>query len=75
MADPQVLKIGALAMRVCVPRSYTEKQVESFANGAVLCGTENGWKVCQDGSATLNGDPAAVPCDQHEENVHMVLEA
>ena len=75
MADPRVLRHGALTLAVCVPATFSDDEAQAFANEAVLCGTENGWQVCREGDSALAGCPERVRCDRHPENVHILMGA
>ena len=73
--EPHVLTVRALSMNVCVPVTYTDEEVERFANRKVWCGTENGWKVVKKGNVALAGDEERVQCELRPGFVHMVLNA
>jgi len=72
---PDVTRIGALDMQVCVPADWSDDKVISFANGVNPCGTEAGWGIVREGSKYLAGDPERVPCKEREGFVHIMLEA
>lgn len=72
---PQVTQETLLAMQVCVPSSWTDRQVKDFADCARLCGTEVGWIIRKEGHHLLAGDPERAPCDKRPGYVHIVLDA
>jgi hypothetical protein len=71
--QPEVIKLRALAMQVCVPASYSDERVQEFANEQVLCGTTNGWKIAKEGNEMLDGCSERVPCETRKGFVHIVL--
>lgn len=43
--QPMVIRSAILDMRVCVPDSWTDGQVEEFASSKDLAGAKVGWKI------------------------------
>lgn len=75
MTIPEVTRIGALDMQVCVPEDWTDEQVVTFANAENCCGTELGWQIRREGSPLLAGAPERRPCADREAFVHVMLDA
>jgi hypothetical protein len=73
--EPMVTRYGALDMQVCVPAIWTDATVVTFAEREYPCGTQTGWHVRKEGSASLNGDPERVKCSQRTGFVHVMLDA
>ena len=73
--SPQVTRHGIFDMQVCVPASYTNRQVKDFAESAYRCGTSNGWSIRKKGSKYLKGDLERQPCNDREGYVHIMLDA
>ena len=73
--EPEVLKKGILDMQVCVPETWTDKQVETFAEEKYPCGTTHGWTVRKEGDPALGGDPERNPCAERTGFVHVMLDA
>lgn len=71
---PEVTRRGVLDIQVCVPETWTFKQVEEYANREVLCGTTIGWKV-RKSKKLLAGDPVRNPCSKKAGYVHVTLDA
>ena len=74
MAKPEVTYTAGLCMGVCVPDTWPDEQVVSFAEIANPCGTAQGWHVRTD-AALLNGDPVRNPCTGRTGMVHITLDA
>ena len=72
---PQVTRITALSMQVCVPTNYTDDQVKEFADRANGCGTETGWCIRKHGHRLLGGAPERQPCAERKYYVHIMLDA
>lgn len=72
---PNVARRGLLDMQVCVPKTYTDDDVERFAEEVNRCGTENGWQIRREGDEALAGDPERSQCSDYPGNVHIVLDA
>ena len=75
MAEANVTRAGFLAMQVCVPKEWNDEQVRRFAEKENMCGTENGWFLRKYGNPLLAGDAERVTCEEHPENVHIMLDA
>lgn len=73
---PSVTRRGLLDMQVCVPDSFTDEEVEAFANRANPAGTQQGWKIVKAGSKWLGGYPERNPCacGSRAGCVHILLE-
>jgi len=74
-AKPTVSYRGLLDMQVCVPKSWTDEQVVTFANQQNPCGTRTGWSIRKAGSKDLGGAPERTPCDDIKDHVHIMLDA
>lgn len=72
---PEVTRMGALDMQVCVPEGWTDEQVKVFADSENLCGTENGWVIRKQGSELLAGADERVRCTSRDGFVHVMLDA
>lgn len=72
---PEVTKIGALDMQVCIPADWTDEQVKEFADKENPCGTDFGWVIRKQGSELLNGSGERVKCAEREGYVHIMLDA
>ena len=72
---PEVTRRGALDMQVCVPKEWTDDQVEEFAESENPCGTSGGWAIRKKGSAYLGGNPERNPCNDRPGFVHITLDA
>lgn len=75
MAEPSVIDYTFLAVKVCVPKEFTDVQVKFFADCEIPCGTKNGWQIRREGDELAQGDLERCPCIEHPENVHIVLDA
>lgn len=76
MSDkPQVTRLGALDMQVCVPKDFTDEQVVAFAEGANPCGTTVGWVIRRSGDKALLGAPERNQCEERPGCVHIMLDA
>ena len=73
--NPVVTRMGALDMQVCVPESWTDEEVERFANSERLCGTSGGWRIRKQGDRLLAGADERVKCADREGFVHIMLDA
>lgn len=76
MSKPEVSRYGLLAMQVCVPKDFTDAQVESFANGEYPTGIDSKWNIRRQGSDLLNGCDERVQCQQagREDCCHIMLD-
>ena len=72
---PEVSRRGIFDMQVCVPKDWTDEQVEDFANASNPCGTSGGWFIREEGDEALAGDPERCPCDDKDDFVHIMLDA
>lgn len=72
MKDLTVLKIGALAIRVCTD-AKRKKDIERLTNEANLCGTVNGWVLDERESKRLG--QAKVQCADDPTRTHYILYA
>jgi len=73
MANVNIPRYGVLDMQICVPKEFTDEQVIEAAECHNASGTSNGWKICKEGSAWLDGCPERVQCEKYPENVHIKL--
>lgn len=71
----EVIRRGALDMKVCVPEKWTDEQVVKFANTENPCGTENGWHIRRRGDSALAGADERVTCSRMSDHVHIMLDA
>ena len=67
---PEVIGQHILSCRVCVPKEYTDKEAEDFANLANPTGIQSDWVMAPESEMK---DPQRVQCGDHPENVHIVL--
>lgn len=72
---PMVMYHGLLDMQVCVPESWTDEQVKTFAEEKIPCGTEGGWHIRRQGNPDLVGMPERNPCLGRKNYVHIMLDA
>jgi hypothetical protein len=75
MAAAVTTRRGLLDMQVCVPKEWTDAQVETFANADNPCGTSLGWQIRREGSPLLAGKPERVTCSTDADHVHIMLDA
>ena len=73
--EAEVTRHGLLDMQVCVPKDWSDKQVQVFAEQAEPCGTTGGWTVRKQGSDLLAGQDERVQCEDHNHRVHVMLDA
>jgi len=64
MNKPEVIQSDLWDMQVCVPEEWTDEQAIAFAESKHPCGTEHGWQIV-----------ARLPCKDHENYIHIVLDA
>lgn len=69
-----VLKRKLCSLQVCVPKSYTDKQVEAHANALEPTGIESKWKIRREGHPDLCGDPERRECAEESCRCHIVLD-
>jgi len=74
MSKPCVTKYGMLSMQVCIPTSWTDAEVEAFANTENPAGTTAGWSIRKRGDKLLAGDDERVVCSADAGMVHVVLD-
>lgn len=70
---PEVTRIGLASLQVCVPREFTDEQVEAFANGAQMTGLDHGWSIRREGDSALAGAHERVDCEGRSGCVHVML--
>jgi hypothetical protein len=73
--EAQVTRVGVLDMQVCVPSTYTDEEVLSFANRQNPAGTEHGWHIRREGDKALAGCAERVSCEGRAGFVHIMLDA
>lgn len=64
--EAAVIMVGMFNMQVCVPKLWDNRLTEDFAK-KTPCGTTCGWSV--------DMKSERVSCAQHDENVHVLLDA
>lgn len=74
MNKPSVTRCGILDMQVCVPSTFSDEQVEEFANRNNPAGTEAGWAITKEGDPVLAGDPERIACQDRDGYVHIMLQ-
>lgn len=72
--EAQVTRRGLLGMQVCVPKTWTDEQVEEFANSENPTGIESKWQIRRQGDSALNGCDERVQCEQREPCCHLMLD-
>ncbi len=72
--EPTTTQIKLASIQVCVPKEYTDKQTEDFADKDSPTGLDHGWAIRREGHEHLNGSPERVSCDKNDENVHVTLD-
>jgi len=70
---PEIIRQYPLSVQVCVPETWSDQAVETFANKEYPCGTSNGWYVRKD-LKMLNGDPERNPCSDKKGYVHIMMD-
>lgn len=73
--EPEVTQTGFLDMQVCVPVSWTDEEVSSFAERENPAGTKGGWAVRKEGSEYLAGASERTKCKDRPGFVHIMLDA
>lgn len=71
----EVTHLGGFDMQVCMPKSSTDEEVIEFAEAENPCGTQAGWGIRKEGSEYLAGAPERAQCEEHNDNVHITLDA
>lgn len=74
MLSGEVLHRGMLDMQVCVPKEWTDDEVNKFAESENPCGS-NGWFIRQQGDKGLKGADERVMCAENANRVHIMLDA
>lgn len=71
-----ILKKSVFSLGVCVPASWTDEQVERWANHAYPAVTSAGWQVRKEGDRLVTPEsPERAQCEQEPDRVHLVLDA
>lgn len=73
--DAEVTRMGIFDMQVCVPKEWTDLEVEIFAEYSYPCGTQAGWRIRKQGDKMLAGDNERVQCESHSHRCHIMLDA
>ena len=68
---PEVVKELFLAIQVCVPVDWLQKQIEEFANDQVICGTKSGWMMRTE---PIGDDLVKMECNEKEGFVHIIMD-
>lgn len=71
---PTVVRYTGLAMQVCVPKTFTDKQVVEFAEKSHPNLSGKKWNIRREGSEYLAGDPERVTCEELPNHVHIMLD-
>lgn len=74
MQPPSVTRMKLASLQVCAPASFTDEEVEEFANRERPTGIDSRWTIRRTGDPALNGDPERNPCADDPENVHIMLD-
>jgi len=76
MNEPQVTRMALCSLQVCVPKTFTDAQVEEFANTEHPTGISSQWQMRHTGDASLNGAPERAQCDfpGREDCCHIMLD-
>lgn len=76
MSAPMVTRMALFDLQVCVPKEFTDAQVEEFANKDCPAGTSNGWRMRAADDRKQAGAPIRVQCADAErpDCVHIMLE-
>ena len=75
MDEPVVTKPGVLSMQVCIPESWNDENIKSFADNNNHCGTTMGWCIRKQGNKLLDGANERVPCSERKGFIHVMLDA
>lgn len=71
--EPEIISQNILAIQVCVPDNFADKEIIEFAERANPCMTENGWFVRE---KDLDGNKQKrVACEKRTGFTHVILEA
>lgn len=74
MRRAQILRQGLFDMQCCVPKDWTDAEVEAFANNELPLGDTLRWEILPEGHPHLDGDPQRNQCAKHKDTVHVKLE-
>ena len=66
-SNPEVVRIGLLDLQVCVPKEFSDADVEAFANAESPTGISSNWSIVGE------GDVRRVQCVERPECCHLVL--
>ena len=69
-----ITRYGLFDLQVCVPETWTDRQVIEFANHSIESGTESGWTIRKEGHEALSGSPERAKCEAEKGKVHIMLE-
>jgi hypothetical protein len=72
--EPEVIRMGLASLQVCVPREFSDKQVEDFANGVQPTCIGHGWAIRHEGNPDLKGCHERVDCEKRRACVHVMLD-
>ena len=74
--EPVITRFGATDMQVCVPKDWTDEEVEDYAEKNNASGT-GGWIIRKEGDEALKGDLEREPCTAtlRPNFVHITLDA
>ena len=70
----EVARYGVFDMTVCVPKNWTDEQVEAFANSENPSGTSAGWSIRKQGDKFLAGADERVTCSENPDKTHITLD-
>lgn len=68
----EVIRAGLLEIQVCVPKTFTDEQVEEFTNEDNPTGLESRWRIQRE----VEDNPTyqiRCQCSQKEDHCHLVL--
>jgi len=67
--DPEIIRCSVFALQVCVPATWTDEEIEEFAEQEHPAGAFDGWHIQRDGPY-----PERVSCNDREGFIHVVVE-
>lgn len=73
MAEATVTRSSLLSMQVCVPKDWTDEQVERFANTENPTGISSQWHIVRECDELLLGSHERITCESHGGMEHIVL--
>ena len=75
-SEPMVTRMRLCSLQVCVPKDYTDEQVEEFANRDSPTGIKSDWRIRKQGDPMLDGDAERVPCgdESRKDCCHIMLD-